>query len=191
MKADLTVPEPTWGKPLCLTTAENGYVIHAEAPGIFRSPPAPKLLLLGLLFFGAGGYVAVGSAITSFQKFEFSSILVLLTGGGFGALIITLGIAGLRWGAAAAWGTTEITITKESIDIRWTGHWRRRAQILRDDFVSTMITDQYGLAYELLVEKTGHRLVRVLSGRDVHELRWVKQIIKSQIGGRRGKPPRG
>lgn len=158
--------------------ASGTHVVSSEAPGLFHSPPALRLLLVGVVLFAVGLFVIGGAAIGSFREFEFASIFAFLIGGGVGALIAWLGIAGIRWAAAAAWGVTEITLTPDTLRVhraRW------QAEVTRADFRSTMVTDQFRLAHELLVMARGHRIVRVLNGRGVAELAWLAHLIESQL----------
>jgi len=141
------VPTPTWGSSMRHSVAWGTHVVSAEAPGLFRSPPALRLLLLGVLFFAAGLFVIGGAAMGSFREFEFSSIFAFLMGGGVGALITWLGITSIRWAAAAAWGVTEITLTSQTLRVR---RARWQTEVTRADFRSTMVTDQFQLAHELL-----------------------------------------
>lgn len=175
---DASVPPPAWGSPMQHSVSSGIHVVSAKAPGLFRSPPALRLLLLGSALIVLGVFVIVGAAIGSFREFKFASIFAFLIGGGVGALIAWLGILGLRWAGAAAWGVTEITLGSDVLRIRRAG-WQ--AEITRADFRSTSVTDQFQLAHELLVMADGHRIVRILSGRGVAELAWLAHLIESQL----------
>lgn len=160
------------------TFASDTHFIFAEAPGLFRSPPALKLLLVGGVLLATGLFVISGAAFACFREFEFASILVLLIGSGVGALITWIGIVGIRWATAAAWGVTEITLTTHVLRVH---RAHLQAEVIRADFRSTFVTDQFRLSNELLVTARGHRIIRVLSGRSVGELSWLAHLIELQL----------
>ena len=154
------------------------HVVFAEAPGLLRSPPALRLLLVGVVLLVLGFFVIGGAAVGSFREFKFASIFAFLIGGGVGAFIAWLGIVCIRWAGAAAWGVTEIMLRPDALRIR---RARWQAEVTRADFRSTIVTDQFQLAHELLVMADGHRIVRVLSGRGVAELAWLAHLIESHF----------
>ncbi len=176
-----SVPRPVWGSPMQHHIASGVHVICAEAPGLFRSPPALRLFIAGIFLLAVGFFIISGAAIGSFREFEVGSVFAFLIGGGVGALIAWVGITVIRWAAAAAWSVTEITITSSTLRVRRTRPVRWQAEVARADFFSAIVTDQLGLADELLVTASGHRVMRVLSGRSVVELRWLARLIESQL----------
>lgn len=177
------VPAPEWGSAMrCHEDAEGRRLIFAEAPGLLRSPPALRLMAVGVIFLLLGLFVVGAAAVGSLREFEAGSILAFLVGGSVGSLILWIGVMVVRWAAAAAWGITEIIVTSEALHVRRSGRRPWLAEVSRADFCGILVTDQLGMVNELLAMAKGHRVVRVLSGRSAPELLWLATLIKSQLG---------
>ncbi len=172
------IPAPDWGSPMRHSVESGVHMVTAEAPGLFRSPPALRLLPTGIFLAAAGLFVISGAVVGAVREGLPGGVPAVLAGGGLGAIIVWLGVVAIRWGAAAAWEATELTLDSRALGIRSKS---RESRILREDFRSTMVTDQFKMADELLVIAGGNRVVRVLSGRSVAELSWLAHLIESVL----------
>jgi hypothetical protein len=177
---ELRVPPPAkYGGRIDVSFEADQVAIRLTSGGLFKSPPALKLVAIGSVLLAGALYIFGTNVLMAFREGLNSAgglmlqITPLLTG----LLIFWLASVPLL-SAFRSTRCSVITITDAGLVLSHAGA-KAPLELPWNDSRSLLITDVMKLAFELIVITPAHRVIQLAAGRGVDELTWIAQVIEA------------